>query len=143
MADDLPRPSPALTARLAAFGASLPEAIHRLQVGLARLVLDQAPPAAAGQLTLALAFIEGRAAASELSCARQDCWTYVGSLACGCSIADSASAHSIMTCLETDAAAHSVTALAEQAGRILRCGVDEARILAVLDQADAASSSAS
>lgn len=132
MADDSPQPSPELQARLAAFGAASPEAIHRLQVGLARLVLEQAPPAAVGQLTLALAFIEGRAAASELRDARQDCWTYVGSLACGCSMADSASAHSIMTCLETEAAAHSLAALTEQAERIVRCGVDEARILAVL-----------
>jgi hypothetical protein len=83
---------------------------------------------------LAIAFIEGRATASELSSARQDCWTYVGSLACGCSIADSASAHSVMTCLETDPAAHSVAALGEQAERIARCGVEEARILAALGQ---------
>ncbi len=95
-------------------------------------MLEQAPPGAAGQLALALAFIEGRAAAAELLDARQDCWTSVGSLACGCSVADSASAHAIMTCLETDAAAHSPATLAEQAERILRCGVAEARIVAVL-----------
>lgn len=132
MPDDSSGPSTELRARLAAFGAASPSAIHRLQVGLAHLALEQAPPAASGQLTLALAFIEGRATAAELIDARQDCWTYVGSLACGCSIADSASAHSIMTCLETDAASHSPAALAEQAERILRCGVDEARVVAVL-----------
>ena len=124
--------SPVLRLRLAAFGSASPLAIHRLQVGLARLALEQAPPAAPGQLALALAFIEGRALAAELLDARQDCWTHVGSLACGCSVADSASAHAIMTCLETDAAAHSPAALVEQAERILRCGVDEARIVAVL-----------
>ena len=107
--------------------------MHVLQVGLARLALDQAPPAAAGQLELALQVIEGHAEQAELREARQDCWTYVGSLACGCSIADSASAHAIMTCLETDAGAHTPAALGEQVERILRCGVSEARILSVLD----------
>ncbi len=129
---DLPGPSPELRGRLAAFSAASAPAIHRLQVGLARLVLNQAPPAAADQLALALAFIEGRAPASELLDARQECWTYVGSLACGCSIADSASAHSIMTCLEAEASAHSPAALVEQAERVLRCGVAEARVVAVL-----------
>jgi hypothetical protein len=126
--------SPALSASLAGFGAASPRAIHRLQVGLARLVLEQAPPAAPGQLALAVAFIEGRAAAADLLDARQDCWTHVGSLACGCSVADSASAHAIMTCLETDPAAHSPAALVEQAERILRCGVVEAQIVAVLGE---------
>lgn len=98
------------------------------------MVLDLAPPAAAQQLDLAEAFIEGRAESAELTEARQDCWTYVGSLACGCSLADSASAHAIMTCLETSPDAHGPQALREQVERVLRCGVEDARVLRVLEQ---------
>ena len=75
---------------------------------------------------------EGRASAAELRDARQDCWTYVGSLACGCSISDSASAHAVMTCLEPDDAAHVGSLLLEQVERVRRCGASQAQILAVL-----------
>jgi hypothetical protein len=97
------------------------------------LVLEQASPSAPQQLELATAFIEGRARAEELMEAKQDCWTYVGSLACGCSLADSASAHAILICLETAPDAHSPAALREQVERVLRCGVDELAALRVLE----------
>jgi hypothetical protein len=132
MPSDSIRLSPEIHAALAAFGPAPPQAVHRLQVRLARLVLEQAPPAAASQLDLALAFIEGRASAAELLEARQDCWVYVGALACGCSLADSASAHAIMTCLETDAAAHASRSLQEQVERVVSCGAPEPLILSVL-----------
>jgi hypothetical protein len=132
MPDDATRLSPQLRAALGALGEASAQAVHRLQVGLAELVLEQGPPEAASQLALARAFIEGQAAASQLNDARQDCWTYVGSLACGCSVADSASAHCIMTCLETDEAAHAPAALSEQVERVLRCGVAEASVASVL-----------
>ncbi|HYQ18361.1 MAG TPA: hypothetical protein VEQ58_21445 [Polyangiaceae bacterium] len=125
---------PEFSAALAAASQSSPAAVHRLQVGLARLVLDLAPPAAPQQLELAAAFIEGRAESSALTEARQDCWIYVGSLACGCSLADSASAHAIMTCLEPSPDAHSPQALLEQVERVLRCGVERAQVLQVLQQ---------
>jgi hypothetical protein len=124
--------SPEIDAALTALGTSPPPIVHRLQVGLAQLVLEQAPPGAALQLELARAFIEGRSGAAELLEARQDCWTHVGSLACGCSMADSASAHAIMCCLEPDADAHSNGALGEQVERVMRCGGDEAAILQIL-----------
>lgn len=124
-----------LRAALGRFSGASAAEVHRLQLGLARLLLGQAPPSAAAQLELALGFIEGRIPAEALHEARQDCWTYVGSLACGCSVADSASAHAIMTCLETDAAAHSPTALSEQLERALRCGASEPDLLRVLGSA--------
>ncbi len=131
--DDASAPlSTQIRARIAALASGSPAAIHRLQVGLARLVLSQAPAAGSGQLDLALAFIEGRASAEDLHDARQDCWTYVGSLACGCSLADSASAHALMCCLETDEQRHSGSALAEQVERVLQCGAGEGAVLAVL-----------
>ncbi|HEX2877432.1 MAG TPA: hypothetical protein VHP33_39560 [Polyangiaceae bacterium] len=99
---------------------------------MAELLLSYAPPGASGQLELALGFVEGRTDAAALHEARQDCWTYVGSLACGCSVADSASAHAIMICLETDATAHSPAALVEQVERSLRCGAAEVDVLRVL-----------
>jgi hypothetical protein len=132
MPDDAARLSPELQAALAALGAVSWRTVHLLQVGLAELVLEQAPAIAASQLALARAFIEGQLAAWELNEARQDCWTYVGSLACGCSAADSASAHCILTCLETDDAAHTPAVLSEQVARVLRCGVAEAHVVRVL-----------
>jgi hypothetical protein len=132
MSSDLPLLSPQLKTELGRFSSATVEEIHRLQLGLAQLVLDQAPAGAVGQLQLARGFLEGRVSAAALHEARQDCWTYVGSLACGCSIADSASAHAIMTCLETDDSAHLPGSLSEQVERSLRCGATEAAVLGVL-----------
>jgi hypothetical protein len=132
MSSDLPLLSPRLKTELGRFSSATVEEIHRLQLALAHLVLDQAPPGAVGQLELARGFLEGRVSAMALHEARQDCWTYVGSLACGCSIADSASAHAIMTCLETDPSAHLPSALSEQVERSLRCGATEAAVLGAL-----------
>jgi len=124
--------SPELRAALLRVQGATAAQVHRLQLAFAQLLLAHAPPAAAEQLALASGFLEGRVPAGALHEARQDCWTYVGSLACGCSVADSASAHAIMTCLETDAAAHSPAGLAEQLERALRCGATEAELLGVL-----------
>jgi hypothetical protein len=132
MSEVSPRFSPEIQEALAALATLPARAAHLLQVGLAKLVLEQAPPAAASQLDLALAFIDGRATAAELKEARQDCWVYVGALACGCSLADSASAHAVMTCLETDDAAHAGGTVADQVERVLRCGAPEWRVLGVL-----------
>lgn len=128
--------SPALCGALEALYGLDSARVHRLQVGLAELVLPQAPPGAVGQLELARAFIEGRADAAALREAQQDCWTYVGSLACGCSVSDSASAHAIMTCLETSPSAREPSALREQVERIARCGVSELKIISVLSRVD-------
>jgi hypothetical protein len=127
-----PQLSPEILAALGTHAHAPVVEVHRLQIALARLVLEQAPPAAASQLALAHAFLENRASATELKEARQDCWVHVGSLACGCSVADSASAHAIMTCLETDDAAHASGTLVEQVERVLRCGAPELGILGVL-----------
>lgn len=132
MAGPTPQLSPTLRAALGRLREATAAQVHRVQLGVAQLLLAHAPPAAAGQLELALGFLEGRVPAEALHEARQDCWTYVGSLACGCSVADSASAHAVMTCLETDAAAHSPDGLAEQLERALRCGATEADLLRVL-----------
>ena len=126
------RLSPDLQAELLRFAGANVSQVHRLQLRLAELLLSYAPPGAAGQLELAHGFVEGRTAAAALHEARQDCWTYVGSLACGCSVADSASAHAIMICLETDPGAHSPAALVEQVERSLRSGAAEADVLGVL-----------
>lgn len=131
----LPRLSVALSAALQRFSAASSAQVHRLQLALAELLLAHAPPAASAQLELARGFIEGRIPAESLHEARQDCWTYVGSLACGCSVADSASAHALMTCLETDDAAHSPAGLAEQVERALRSGASEAELLRTLSAA--------
>jgi len=127
--------SPRLRGALERFRAATPAQVHRLQVSFAELLLPHAPPVAAEQLALARDFIEGRVPARALHEARQDCWTYVGSLACGCSVADSASAHAIMTCLETSEAAHSPEGLVEQLERALRCGATEDDLLGALDGA--------
>jgi hypothetical protein len=137
---NMPAPPPVLSlplrAALGRFSAATAAQVHRLQLGLAELLLAHAPPAASAQLALALGFIEGRVPAQALHEARQDCWTYVGSLACGCSVADSASAHAVMICLETDDAAHSPDGLSEQLERALRCGATEAELLRLLSNWD-------
>ena len=133
MADGAFGLSPRISLALDARPHAEPAAVHRLQVGLAGLVSAQASPAAPEQLALASAFIEGRAQPEALLDAQQDCWAYVGSLACGCSLADSASAHAILTCLDTRAEAHSAAALREQVERVLRCGASEAAVLAILE----------
>ena len=132
MADAASSLSPRILEVLAACGHFEPAAVHRLQVGLASLVGEQASPSASQHLALATAFIEGRAEPAALTEAQQDCWTYVGSLACGCSLADSASAHAVLICLDSRAEAHAATALREQVERVLRCGVGEAVVLRVL-----------
>jgi hypothetical protein len=132
MAAPLPQLSPELRAALGRFTGATATEVHRRKLGMAKLLLAHAPPSASAQLELALGFIEGRIGAEALREARQDCWTYVGSLACGCSLADSASAHAIMTCLETDDGAHSPSSLSEQLERALRCGASEPELLQVL-----------
>jgi len=109
-----------------------PRQIHRVEIELAELVIPHAPPGAPAQLELGRALIEGRGSLSALREARQECWVYAGSLACGCSTADSASSQAILACLDPDPAAHHARSLSEQTERIVRCGVAEDRVLAVL-----------
>lgn len=130
--DASPRLSSKILDALSALSDAVPAQVHGLQVGLARLVLADAPPAAARRLALATAFIEGHASREELRDARTDCWTDVGSLACGCSLADSASAHAVLSCLEVAEEAHRHTALVEQVSRVSSCGATESSILHVL-----------
>jgi len=109
-----------------------PRAIWRLQLALARLVLSQAPPSAAGQLEIAERFLGGSAEVHDLTDARQDAWIYIGSLACYCTRNDSASASAVLACLEPDEAQHTYAALLEQLQRLQLCGVPEAEVLRAL-----------
>jgi hypothetical protein len=106
--------------------------VHALEIELARLLTSHGPPGAEQQLELARAFLDGAASAADLKSAQQDCWTHVGSLACGCSVADSASGAAFLACLEAGSEAHSLAALSEQVTRALRAGVSETDVLAVL-----------
>ncbi len=103
--------------------------LHRLAVELAKLLAAQAPPAALNQLALAERFLEGQASAADLGSARQDCWTYIGSLACNCSVTDTASAQAILSCLEPDREQHSFSSLCEQIRRVLQCDVAPALVV--------------
>jgi hypothetical protein len=127
--------SPELSAALSRFASATAEQVHHAQLALALLVVQQGPPGSPHYLELARAFLAGGGSVSALREAKQDLWTYVGSLACGCSVADSASAHALLTCLETSEDAHSPSALGEQVERVLRCGVPAATVLAELDAA--------
>ena len=109
--------------------------IQRLQVELARLVLDQAPPGSAQHLELCGSAIGDQQLDGALNEARQELWTYVGSLACGCSDSDSASAHAVLICLVGEQAARGEAELVEQIERVLRCGVSNARVLEALNGA--------
>ena len=117
---------------LALHAEASPSAVHELELGLAALLLEHAPVGGREHLELAKRYLAGQADLAELRSAQQDCWTYVGSLACGCSVADSASGAAVLACLNGDASAHTALALAEQAERAMRAGASEEQVLAVL-----------
>ena len=123
---------PSIEEALSLHAASDSRSLHELEVGLARLLLPHGPADAQRQLELAAVFVRGAAAARDLKSAQQDCWSYVGSLACGCSVADSASGAAFLACLEPEPSAHTPAALAEQVTRALRAGASADAILAVL-----------
>jgi hypothetical protein len=107
-----------------------------LELRLAALLLEHAPAEGREQLELAERFLAGRASLAELRSAQQDCWSHVGSLACGCSVADSASGAAFLACLNGDPSSHSAPALVEQVERALRAGASEEQVLAVLASRD-------
>lgn len=110
-------------------GAAL---IHRSKLELARLVVRQAPASAANQLELVERYLNGEVKAAELSEARTEVWSYIGSLACYCSATDSAAARTILGCLEVEASAHTLPSLLEQIESVARCGVQSSEIARVL-----------
>lgn len=116
----------------ALFRGAPPELVHRAMLGLARLVLVEAPPQAASQLELAERFLRSEASAAELASAKADVWAYIGSLACYCTPSDSASSQAVLACLETDPSQHGEAALLEQAERVARCHIPAERICATL-----------
>ena len=125
--------SPALRAAVQRYEHASPRALPRVKISLARLVLGEASPQAVQQLELAEHYLSGSASAQELREARADAWAYVGSLACHCSITDSASSTAVLSCLESDEGAHGLASLLEQTERVLRCGVPEASVANALD----------
>jgi hypothetical protein len=126
--------SPAIEEALSLHATTPPRAVHERELLLARLLLAHGPAGAQQILQLARDFLDGLATAEELRSAQQDCWAYVGSVACACSVADSAAGAAFLACLESDGAAHTPAALAEQARRALQAGVAELEVLAVLAQ---------
>jgi hypothetical protein len=112
-----------------------PARVHALEISLAELLRALSPPEATLQLALARRYLAGQATKDELIEAQRDCWTYVGSLACGCSISDAASADAVMVCLSISDDAHGPAALAEQVSRVLRCEIDPEQVLRVLREA--------
>ena len=128
-------PDAALEALLSHLPTLSPARVHALEISLAELLLALSPPEATLQLALARRYLAGGATKSELIEAQRDCWTYVGSLACGCSVADSASADAILACLATAADAHGPGALADQVKRVLRCDIEPERVRQVLQEA--------
>jgi hypothetical protein len=132
MAQDTPGLSADIEAALRAHAGADARAIQRLEHGLAELVCELGPPRSREHLALVAQQLEGLDVARELREARQDCWSYQGSQACGCSAADVASAAAILACSEPEASAHAIASLNEQVSRVLRCGVGVERVLAVL-----------
>lgn len=124
----MPEIEAALQAHVGADGRT----IQRLELGLAELVVELGPPGSREHLALVARHLAGEDVARELSEARQDCWSYQGSQACGCTPADAAAAQAMMVCSEPDARAHDRASLTEQVSRVLRCGVAGERVLAVL-----------
>jgi hypothetical protein len=125
----LPAEIDAAIARRASAGG---RAVHRTQIALAKLVLGHAPPGAIHHLELAERFLVHAASAAELAEAQREIWAHTSSLACGCSLTDSASAQVILNCLARNEAEHTLAALREQATRVLQCGVPEDAVLRAL-----------
>lgn len=121
-----------IEAALSLHGATPGRAVHALEIELGRLLAPHGPPGAEQQLAVARAFLDGAASRAELKSAQQDCWTHVGSLACGCSVADSAAGAAFLACLEADESSHTVATLTEQVTRALRAGIAESDVLGVL-----------
>jgi hypothetical protein len=121
-----------IEAALSLHAAASGRALHGLEIELGQLLVPHGPPGAEQQLALARAFLEGAASQAELASAQQDCWTQVGALACGCSVADSAAGAAFLACLQGDASAHTLGTLTEQVTRALRAGVEESAVLDVL-----------
>jgi hypothetical protein len=113
--------------------ASGSRSIHLLKLELAKLVSGVAAPSALNHLFLAERYLAGSASASDLSEARQEAWSEVGSLACYCSPTDAASSKVVLSCLEASDAAHTPSSLLEQLARVLDCGVHAELVLAVLE----------
>jgi hypothetical protein len=124
--------SPRILAEARRYEWARPRALHRSKIALARLVASEAPPQALQQLELAAEYVRGNASAEELARARQDSWAYIGSLACYCSVSDSASSQAILNCLESDDGAHTLTSLIEHSQLVVECGVSEDRIVEAL-----------
>lgn len=127
-------PQPVSEALSPFYGAS-PRAVHRAKVELAKLVLAEAPPQAVRQLELAERFLSGEANDAELATEKTEVWTYIGSLACYCTVSDSASAQAVLSCLESEDRHHTIESLFEQIERVSRCRVDAARMMAALKRA--------
>jgi hypothetical protein len=123
---------PRILAEARRYERARPRALHRSKIALARLVASEAPPQALQQLELAAEYVRGNASAEELARARQDSWAYIGSLACYCSVSDSASSQAILNCLESDDGAHTLTSLIEHSQLVVECGVSEDRIVEAL-----------
>lgn len=128
-------PDASLEALLSHLPPLSPLRVHALEIALAEMLLGLSPPEATLQLALARRYVAGGATKDELIEAQRDCWTYVGSLACGCSVADSASADAIMACLATAEDAHGPGALADQVKRVLRCDIEPDQVRQVLQEA--------
>jgi hypothetical protein len=128
----VPLITPSVQEALALHAGASSAVVHELELRLAGLLRDHAPAGGREQLEVAERYLAGQADLAELRSAQQDCWSYVGSLACGCSVADSTSGAAFLACLNGDPSAHTTLALAEQAERALRAGASEAQVLAVL-----------
>jgi hypothetical protein len=124
--------TPSVQEALALHAQASAAAVHAMELRLATLLLEHAPAGGREQLELAERYLAGQADLVALRSAQQDCWSYVGSLACGCSVADSASGAAFLACLNGDESSHTPLALGEQAERALRAGASEAQVLAVL-----------
>jgi hypothetical protein len=130
----LPAEIDAAVARRASPGG---RAVHRTQIELAKLILGNGPPGAIHHLELAERFLAHAASAAELAEAQRDIWAHTSSVACGCSVADSASAQLILNCLAPNELEHTKAALREHVTRVLECGVSEEAVLRVLAEAGA------
>lgn len=107
---------------------SAPRVVQRVKRRLLELARPSLPPVAFPLLELVDRYLEGEPLEGELAEGRADVWAQVGTLACYCSVDDSAALRSVLAVLETDEGAHAPSSLERFAEDVAILGVAPAAI---------------
>lgn len=88
-----------------------PRVVHRAKAELLETVRSSLPPFAQRLLPLVQRYLDGEAVEHELREGRADVWAHLGTLACYCTVDESASLRSVLSALESEVGAHDEASL--------------------------------